>query len=631
MLVLVCFVCKDIKNIALLCEDIKKICTFAQDYLFYVMKQFFKYTLATMCGIAFLAILAGIFFMILLVSLLANDSAPVKAEKNSVFVLKLDGYVTERAEEGTPLDNVLGTADMSVYGLDDIVKAIRIAKDEDNIKGIYIEGGATAYDAPATAQQVRDALVDFKSSGKWIIAYAEQYLQSSYYVASAADSVFLGQTGMIDFKGLGGKSYYLTGLYEKIGVRYQCTRVGKYKSAVESVTRKDMSENDREQRTAFLQSIWKHWLNDMAESRHVTADQLNQVADDSIMVFASIDDYKAAKLIDGTMYSDGIKKVIKRQLGLGDDDEINQLTLSDMLNLDVKEKKDGGQIAVYYAYGEIIDAPLSAFSSEHAIVGSTVVNDLNALAADDDVKAVVLRVNSPGGSAVASEQIWHALKQLKTKKPLVVSMGGYAASGGYMISAPANYIIAEPTTVTGSIGIFGLIPNASELITDKLGVTFDGVQTNKYTDYENNLILAKDNETELRFMQAYVDRGYDNFLNIVADGRGMTKEQVHEIAQGRVWVASDALPINLVDQLGSLDDAVKKAAALANLDAYHTAAYPAKADWFDALFSSADEKKGTWLDEEMKATLGELYTPVMEMRKDSQRNRLQVRLTYLVK
>ena len=595
------------------------------------MKEFFKYTFATICGIIILAIIGGILFMISLASIVASSSAPTKAEKNSVFVLKLDGYVSERSEEGSPFDELLGTADMSAMGLDDLIKAIRIAKNEENIKGIYIEGGATAFDAPATAQQVRDALVDFKSSGKWIIAYADQYLQSSYYVASVADSLFLGQTGMIDFKGLGGKGYYLTGLYEKIGVHYQCTRVGKYKSAVESVTRKDMSENDREQRTAFLQSIWKHWLNDMAESRHVTADQLNQVADDSIMVFASVEDYKAAKLIDGTMYSDGIKQVIKNKLGIAADEEINQLMLGDVLSLDVDEKKKGEQIAVYYAYGEIIDAPLSAFSSEHAIIGSTVVNDLNALAADDDVKAVVLRVNSPGGSAVASEQIWHALKQLKEKKPLVVSMGGYAASGGYMISAPANYIIAEPTTVTGSIGIFGLIPNASELVMDKLGVTFDGVQTNKYTDYENNLILAKDNETELRYMQSYVDRGYDTFLGIVADGRGMTKEQVHEIAQGRVWIASDALPIKLVDQLGSLDDAVKKAAELANVNTYHAAAYPAKSSWLDALLASADEKKGSWLDEEMKATLGELYEPVMEMRKDSQRNRLQVRLTFLVK
>ena len=592
------------------------------------MKEFFKYTLATICGIVILAIVAGILFMISLASMVASGSAPAKAEDNSVFVIKMDGYVNERSEETDPISELLGSADMTVMGLDDLVKAIRIAKDNDKIKGIYLEGGATAFDAPATAQQMRDALKDFKQSGKWIVAYADQYLQSAYYVASVADSVFIGQTGMIDFKGLGGKNMYLTGLYEKVGVKYQATRVGKYKSAVESVTRKDMSENDREQRTVFLQSIWKHWLNDMAESRGVTAEALNQAADDSIMVFASVADYKTIHLVDGSMYADGIKDVIKGKLGIADDEAIKQLTLSDVLALNKEEKQEGSQIAVYYAYGEIIDAPLSAFSTEHAIVGSTVVADLNNLAADDDVKAVVLRVNSPGGSASASEQIWHALKQLKEKKPLVVSMGGYAASGGYMISAPANYIVAEPTTVTGSIGIFGLIPNLSDLITNKLGITFDGVQTNKNTDYETNLVMGSDNETELRYMQSYVDRGYDTFLGIVAEGRGMTKEQVNEIAQGRVWIASDALPIKLVDQLGSLDDAVKKAAELAEAETYYTSAYPAKTDWMDALLSSAEEKKGSYLDEELKATLGELYEPLMEARKDRQRSRLQARLEF---
>ena len=592
------------------------------------MKEFFKYTLATICGIVILAIVAGILFMISLASMVASSSAPAKADKNSVFVLSLNGVISERAEDENPFSELLGEADMSMMGLDDVVKAIKTAKDNENIEGIYIEGGASAFDSPATAQQVRDALKDFKQSGKWIIAYADQYLQSSYYVASVADSLFINQTGMIDFKGLGGKNYYITGLYEKIGVKYQATRVGKYKSAVESVTRKDMSENDREQREAFLQAIWKHWLADMAEDRKVTADQLNQLADDSIMVFASVDDYKAARLVDGAMYPDGIKKIIKGKLGLGDDDAISQLTLSDVLGLNKEEKSDGDQIAVYYAYGEIIDAPLSSFTSEHAIVGSTMVEDLNKLAADDDVKAVVLRVNSPGGSASASEQIWNALKQLKAKKPLVVSMGGYAASGGYMISAPANYIVAEPTTITGSIGIFGLIPNFSELVTDKLGVTWDGVQTNKHGDYETNLIFAKDNETELRYMQTFVDRGYDTFLGIVAEGRGMTKEQVNEIAQGRVWVATDALPIKLVDQLGSLDDAVKKAAELASTDNYYAAPYPAKTDWMDALLASAEEKKGSYLDEQMKEMLGELYEPLTEARKDRQRSRLQARLPF---
>lgn len=595
------------------------------------MRQFFKYTLATICGIVILCIVAGIFFMITIAGMVASSSSTIKVKENSVLVMKMDGVVEERADEENPLSELLGEADMSMMGLDDILKAIKKAKDNDNVKGIYIEGGATSYDAPATAQQVRDALEDFKTSGKWIIAYADEYLQGAYYVSSVADSVFLNKTGMLDFKGIGGKGYYLTGLYEKVGVRYQCTRVGKYKSAVERVTRKDMSENDREQRLAYMQAIWKHWTDGIAKSRGITSEQLNQLADDSIMAFANVEDYKTTKLIDGYFYPEEIKNVIRGKLGIGENDDINQLSLKEMLGAKDDKKEKGDKIAVYYAFGEIIDEMSSAFSTEHSIIGKTMVNDLNELAKDDDVKAVVLRVNSPGGSAVASEQIWHAIKQLKEKKPVVVTMGGYAASGGYMISAPASYIIAEPTTVTGSIGIFGLVPNASELVTDKLGVTWDGITTNKNTDYETNLIFGKENSEEIRHLQNYVDRGYETFLNIVADGRGMTRDEVHEIAQGRVWIATDALPIKLVDQLGSMDDAVKKAAELANIcDEYYTSIYPAKKSWIDNLLESASENKGTYLDAQLRETLGTLYEPIMQARKDAQRCRLQVRLPYLI-
>lgn len=595
------------------------------------MRQFFKYTLATICGIVILFVIMGIFFMISIAGMVASSSSTVKVKENSVLVLKMDGVVNERAEEENPLSELLGEVDMDMMGLDDLVKAIKKAKDNENIKGIYLEGGATSYDSPATAQQVRDALEDFKTSGKWVIAYADEYLQGAYYVSTVADSVFMNKTGLLDFKGIGGKGYYLTGLYEKIGVRYQCTRVGKYKSAVERVTRKDMSENDREQRLAYMQAIWKHWTDGISKSRGVSVEQLNQLADDSIMAFARVEDYMANKLIDGVFYPEDIKKMIRTKLGIDEKDDINQVTLKEMLNTKDDKKEKGEKIAIYYAFGEIIDERSSAFSTEHSIIGKSTVKDLNELAKDDDVKAVVMRVNSPGGSAMASEQIWHAIKLLKEKKPVVVSMGGYAASGGYMISAPASYIIAEPTTVTGSIGIFGLVPNASELVTDKLGVTWDGVSTNKNTDYETNLIFAKENSEELRQMQNYVDRGYETFLDIVADGRGMTRDEVHEIAQGRVWIATDALPIKLVDQLGSMDDAVKKAVELAGISGeYYTSAYPEKKSWIDNLLESASEEKGTYLDTQLRETLGTLYEPIMQARKDAQRNRLQVRLPYLV-
>ena len=276
--------------------------------------------------------------------------------------------------------------------------------------------------------------------------------------------------------------------------------------------------------------------------------------------------------------------------------------------------------------GEINDESLSSFTGSEGIVGNKTVNDLRQLADDEDIKAVVLRVNSPGGSAVASEQIWHAVKQLKEKKPVVVSMGGVAASGGYMISAAANYIFAEPTTITGSIGIFGLVPNFSGLVTDKLGVTFDDVTTNTYTNYMENITLSKENSRELGFMQSFVDRGYDTFLTIVADGRKMKKEQVNEIAQGRVWLATDALGIKLVDKLGSLDDAVKKAAELAKLEEYYTASYPAKASFLDQLLEQ--EKKGSYLDAELRNVLGDAYDEWVFLRTINKRNRLQARLPF---
>ena len=379
---------------------------------------------------------------------------------------------------------------------------------------------------------------------------------------------------------------------------------------------------------AYSQGIWDYWLKDISESRKVSAAQLNQLANDSIISIANPADYVKAKLIDKIMYPEQIKDEIKGRLKLDKDDDINQLTLADMKNVKAKKDDDGEKIAIYYAYGEIVDDIASMMPSGHNIVGKTTVDDLNELAKDDDIKAVVIRVNSPGGSAVASENIWHAIKQLKTKKPVVVSMGGLAASGGYMISAPANYIFAEPTTITGSIGIFGLVPNYSELATDKLGITFDGIKTNKYTDFAENLVLSKENSEEIRFLQTYVDRGYTTFLDIVAEGRKMKREDVHEIAQGRVWLAKDAVKIKLVDKLGSLNDAVKKAAELAKLDEYHTATYPAPDSWVDQFLPS--ENKGSYLDAELRSLLGDLYTPVMEMKKNTKRNRLQARLPYSV-
>ena len=596
------------------------------------MKQFFKMTLATVCGIAIFLVVTGFFLTISLLGMVASDSASTKVKENSVFVIKLDGTISERAEEGSPIDEILDLNDMSAMGLDDLICAIRKAKDNEDIKGIYLEGGALAFDAPATAQQLRDALKDFKKSGKWIVAYSDQYYQTSYYVASVADNIYLNDHGHIEFTGLGAKGEYMKGLYDKLGIKYMVAKVGKYKSYVERNTQTGMSDYDREQRTAYLNGIWNYWLKEMAEGRKVKAETLNQLANDSIMGFADTKDYVTAKLIDKVMFPEEIKAEIQKRLKINKDDDINQLTLSDMLNVKSEKKDDGEKIAIYYAYGSIVDNETTNLvnGGGHCIVGKTTAADLRKLADDDDVKAVVFRVNSGGGSAVASEQIRHALKLVKAKKPVVVSMGGMAASGGYWISSPANYIFAEPTTITGSIGIFGLIPNFSGLVTDKLGVTFDGVTTNKFSDYETDLILGKDNDEIMKHLQTYINQGYLQFLDIVSEGRGIKPAEVDSIGQGRVWLASDALKIKLVDQLGSLDDAVKKAAELAKAKEYHTAAYPNEGSWFDR-FLPNEENKGSYLDsriqQEFKALLGDLYEPLMEIRQTLKgSSRMQARM-----
>ena len=582
------------------------------------MKQFFKMTLATICGIVIFTLIMGFFLVISVVGMIASDSASTKVKDNSVFVVKLDGAISERSEGSSVYSELMNMGDMGSVGLDDMIASIRKAKDNENIKGIYLEGGSMSFDAPATAQQLRDALKDFKKSGKWILAYADDYYQASYYVASVADSIYLNGEGKIDFKGLGGKGEYMKGLYDKLGVKYLVAKVGKYKSYVERNTLTGMSDYDREQRSAYLNGIWNYWLKEISESRKVKAEDLNQLANDSIMFFAKTDDYLKSKLVDNILFPEEIKAKIKHRLNIGKDDDINQLTLSDMINVKSKKSEEGDKIAIYYAYGSIVDA--AAYNviddPEHCIVGKSTAEDLRKLADDDDIKAVVFRVNSGGGSAVASEQIRHAVKLLKAKKPVVVSMGGMAASGGYWISSPANYIFAEPTTVTGSIGIFGLIPNFSGLVTDKLGVTFDGVTTNKFTDYQTDLILGKNTDDVMKHLQTNIDAGYQSFLDIVSEGRGMKPAQVDSIAQGRVWLATDALNIKLVDKLGSLDDAVKKAAELAKLKEYHTTAYPGKSSWLDQLM--ANENKGSYLDSklqaEIKALLGDLYEPLMQFR-----------------
>lgn len=585
------------------------------------MKDFLKYVLATVTGIILLTVIMGILATISMVGIAASSASSTKVEENSVFTLMLSGQLDERAEEN-PLSMLSGQISENV-GLDDIISSIRKAKENEDIKGIYIEAGIFSSDSPASSHAIREALIDFKKSGKWIVAYADSYEQSSYYICSVADKMFLNPQGMVDWHGLGATPYFVKDLLAKLGIKVQLCKVGKYKSAPEMLTADGMSEPNREQVTAYINGIWQVMLKEVAESRKIAVDSLNAYAD-RFIALSKPEDYVKLKLVDKLLYTDEVKGEIKKMLKIDPDESFPQLTLKDMENVKGK-KKEGDQVAVYYAYGDIVDSDTGDMTDqEHSIVASKVCKDLEKLAEDDDVKAVVLRVNSPGGSAYASEQIWHAMTNLKAKKPVVVSMGGYAASGGYYISCPANYIIAEPTTITGSIGIFGMFPDFSGLLTEKLGIKFDEVKTNKHAAF--GTMSRPFNAEEMALLEQYIDRGYQLFRKRVADGRKQSVEAIEEIAQGRVWLANDALKNKLVDEIGSLDKAIEKAAKLAKLSEYHATCYPEPTNWFDALMNQGN--KGSYLDSHLRTALGEYYEPFTYVKNIRHQNAIQARLPY---
>lgn len=585
------------------------------------MKQFLKYVAATVTGIVLVAVIMGILSIISLVGLAASSASSTNVEENSVFALSLSGQLQERSDSN-PLAELTGQVGESL-GLDDMLSAIRKAKENDDIKGIYIEAGIFTSDSPASMHAIREALLDFKKSGKWIVAYGDSYTQGTYYICSVADKLYLNPEGMVDWHGLASTPYFVKDLLAKFGVKVQLCKVGKYKSAPEMLTADGMSEPNREQVTAYMTGVWKVMVNDVSKSRKISADSLNAYAD-RYMALADQQELVKAKLVDKLLYTDQVKGEIKKMLKIDADDDIKQLSLSDMLNVKGKKNK-GDQVAVYYAYGDIVDSETGGMMQDgHSIVANKVCKDLEKLMEDDDVKAVVLRVNSPGGSAYASEQIWHAVTQLKAKKPVVVSMGGYAASGGYYISCNANYIYSEPTTLTGSIGIFGMFPDFSGLLTDKLGVKFDEVKTNKHAAF--GTMARPFNAEEMELLGNYIDRGYQLFRKRVAEGRKMPVEKVEEIAQGRVWLGNDALGIKLVDAIGSLDDAVKKAAQLAKLTEYHTTDYPEGDDWLSSLLNKVSNRN--YLDEQMHATLGEYYEPLRLVRSMNRQSAIQARLPY---
>ena len=587
------------------------------------MKDFFKFTLATLTGIVLSGIVLFIIGIATLVGIISSSDTETVVKKNSVMMLDLKGTLVERTQES--LEGLLGkfTGEAgNTYGLDDILASIKKAKENDNIKGIYIQ--ASWLDAPyASLQAIRTALEDFKESGKFVVAYSDNYTQGLYYLSSVADKVMLNPKGMIEWRGLASAPIFYKDLLQKLGIEMQVFKVGTYKSAVEPFTSTEMSPANKEQVTAFIGSTWNQILDGVSASRKIEKDSLNAYADRMLMFYPSDESVKCG-LADTLIYQNNVRSYLKTLVKINEDDRLPILGLDDMINIkkSVPKDKSGDILAVYYASGEITDYDGSATSDE-GIVGSKMIRDLRKLKEDDNVKAVVLRVNSPGGSAFASEQIWHAVKELKANKPVIVSMGDYAASGGYYISCAADSIIAEPTTLTGSIGIFGMIPNVKGL-TEKIGLTFDVVKTNKFADFGN--LMRPVNGDERALLQMMISQGYDLFVSRCAEGRHMTKEGIEKIAEGRVWTGEMAKGIGLVDELGGIDKALEIAARKAELKGYTIVSYPTKKDILSTLL---DVQPNNYVESQvLKSQLGAYYKDFNLLRNIKERAMIQARVPF---
>lgn len=586
------------------------------------MKDFFKYTLATVLGL----IVAGIIFTVIGIASLAGMIASTSGSEtvvkdNSIFVLDLSGTVEERYQS-SPIDQLMGDR-INTSGLDDILASIRKAKDNEKIKGIYLNAGALAC-SPASLEAIRNALLDFKESKKFIVAYGGAYTQSTYYLASVADKIAVNPSGSIGWHGLASQTMFLKDLLDKLGIEMQIFRVGTYKSAVEPFIGTEMSEANREQTQAFLNSIWGQIVNGVSVSRNIPADSLNSMADRN-MDLQPAGTYVQTGLADTLMYKDQVLAYLKELTGCEEDDNLNTLDLEDMINVkrNVPKDKSGNIIAVYYAYGEI-DGSTSSMNDE-GINSEKVIKDLRKLREDENVKAVVFRVNSPGGSAYGSEQIWREVSLLKEKKPVVVSMGDYAASGGYYISCAADWIVAEPTTLTGSIGIFGYVPNTEKLVTGKLGLHFDVVKTNRLADMGD--ITRPFTEDEKALMQNMVNKGYELFTKRCADGRNIPIDELKKIAEGRVWTGSMAKDLKLVDELGGIDKAMDEAVKRAGIENYMVVSYPEPGNFLTSLLET---KADNYINGRLEENFGEYYEGFKFLKNLKDADRLQARMPFML-
>lgn len=509
-------------------------------------------------------------------------SKVVTLENNTIYRLKMDGVLVEQGQEEDPFSSFYGElpgmgGTTSTVGLDQILSNIRLAKNDDRILGIWLDGASMSMGS-ASAKAIRDALLDFKQSGKWIIASAKQYGQTNYYVASVADRICLDPTGSVSWNGLAAQKMYYTRLFEKIGVEMQIVKVGTFKSAVEPYFRTSMSPEDRMQTMQYVNGIWDEYKAEVSEARNIPVDQLNALAD-QYMGLQSAQAQLQAGLVDTIVYTQDMDSLLRIYAGTK---EYKTLTTTKLAQVKRTESLATDEIAVLYLDGAITD------ETGDGIVGKEVVKTIKKIRKNDNIKALVLRVNSPGGSADASEQIWHAIENVKADSiPVVVSMGDYAASGGYYISCGADYIYAEPTTITGSIGIFGTIPSIAKL-REKIGLDIDGITTNKHSGLESNIPYKTMTPEETQLMQNMVERGYELFTTRCADGRGVSQEYIKSVGEGRVWLGTKAKELQLVDEIGNIDDAIAKAVELAALESYKLTYYPEVKDPIEELLKKLD-------------------------------------------
>lgn len=593
----------------------------------FAMKQFLKYVCATVVGLLITLCIFTVICFTIIVGVTASSDSTVISE-GSVLVVKLNGDIVEHVGEGS-VDRMMGVMPSS-QGVDDIVMAIDAAAKEPNIKGIYVESGQMLSDYSAL-REIRNALLRFKTSKKWVVSYGDSYTQGTYYVCSAADKVWMNPEGTLDIHGLAAQPMYVKDLLDKFGVKMTVIKVGTYKSATEQYTESQMSDANREQVTRYIGSLWTTVTTEIGKSRGISAEAINKYADNVTMAQPAELLIKQ-RLIDKTMYANEVKAEIKKLLKQDADEDIKQVSCTELATKTrtANESATEDKIAIYYAEGSIVQSAEAGllFSGGQSIVSKDMVKDLDKLAKDDNVKAVVIRVNSGGGDSFASEEIWHSVAMLKEKKPVVISMSGAAASGAYYFSAPASWIVAQPTTITGSIGIFGVFPDMTRLYKEKLGLTFDNVKTNKHADMSLLQRARPFDAEEEALLQQYINRGYELFCKRVSDGRKMPVAKVKEIAEGRVWIAGDAKKLKLVDEIGGMPEAVKKAAELAKVKKYVATAYPTPPTLLEQLLDKATGN-GNNLDEQMKSTLGTLYEPFCIIKSLETQNPIQARCEYI--